>query len=272
MTDHDENCVGSGDPVPHILGQRLLPIWAWFAAPNWELLPVLVVGAILCLGKQTVTACLRITGRADAGNFSLYHQLLNRTRWKAIGSGRGSANKGDFVMSTRQLLCDDVVETVRCVLADTGLPVHRLTLEVTESVMITEPEHAIETLNRLKSMGVSISLDDFGTGYSALAYLLQFEWDELKIDRSFVSALDTNQRSSSILRAITILGRKLGSRIVVEGIENETQRAIITRFGCTVAQEYLFERPVPASELNFRTTLSTSGRLREFDHGKTKSA
>ncbi|MEA2959581.1 MAG: hypothetical protein QOJ58_5564 [Alphaproteobacteria bacterium] len=81
MTDHNEHRVGSGDPVPHILGQWLSPFRPWFTAPSWEHLLVLVMGAILCPGKRTVTACLRITGRADAGNFSLYHQLLNRARW-----------------------------------------------------------------------------------------------------------------------------------------------------------------------------------------------
>ncbi|NTA59834.1 hypothetical protein G6L32_14425 [Agrobacterium tumefaciens] len=83
MIDHNVHC-GSGDPVPYILGRWLSPFRAWFTAPSWEHLLVLVMGAILCPGKRTVTACLRITGRADAGNFSLYHQLLNRARWNAI--------------------------------------------------------------------------------------------------------------------------------------------------------------------------------------------
>ena len=81
MTDHNENCVGSGDPVPHILRQWLSSFRPWFTAPSWEHLLVLVMGAILSPGKRTVTSCLRITGRAEAGNFSLYHQLLNRARW-----------------------------------------------------------------------------------------------------------------------------------------------------------------------------------------------
>ncbi|KQV28200.1 hypothetical protein ASC97_07625 [Rhizobium sp. Root1203] len=74
MSDHNVHC-GSGDPVPHILGRWLLPFRPWFTAPSWEHLLALVMGAILCPGKRTVTACLRITGRADADNFSLYHQL-----------------------------------------------------------------------------------------------------------------------------------------------------------------------------------------------------
>ncbi|MFS8057149.1 transposase [Rhizobium sp. BR 317] len=81
MTDHNENCVGSGDPVPHILHQWLSSFRPWFTAPSWEHLLVLVMGAILSPGKLTVTSCLRITGRAEADNFSLYHQLLNRARW-----------------------------------------------------------------------------------------------------------------------------------------------------------------------------------------------
>lgn len=81
MSDHNENYVGSGDPVPHILRQWLSPFRPWFTAPSWEHLLVLVMGAILSPGKRTVTSCLRITGRAEAGNFSLYHQFLNRACW-----------------------------------------------------------------------------------------------------------------------------------------------------------------------------------------------
>ena len=81
MTDYHKSCVGSGDPVPHILGHWLSPSRLWFTAPSWEHLLVLVMGAILSPGKRTVTACLRITGRAEAANFSVYHQLLNRARW-----------------------------------------------------------------------------------------------------------------------------------------------------------------------------------------------
>jgi hypothetical protein len=82
MTKDNNDRFGSGDPVPDILDQWLAPFRPWFTAPSWTHLLVLVMGAILCPGKRTVTACLRITGRADAANFSLYHQVLNRARWK----------------------------------------------------------------------------------------------------------------------------------------------------------------------------------------------
>ncbi|WP_254701604.1 transposase [Neorhizobium galegae] len=81
MTDHNDNRVGPGDAVPHILRQWLSPFRFWFTAPSWDHLLVLVMGAILSPGKRTVTACLRITGRAEASNFAVYHQLLNRARW-----------------------------------------------------------------------------------------------------------------------------------------------------------------------------------------------
>ncbi|WP_244598467.1 transposase [Rhizobium tubonense] len=81
MTVDKKNCVGPGDPVPHILGNWLSPFRPWFSAPSWDHLLVLVMGAVLCPGKRRVTACLRITGRAEAANFSLYHQFLNRARW-----------------------------------------------------------------------------------------------------------------------------------------------------------------------------------------------
>ena len=81
MTDHNENRIGAGDTVPDILGQWLSPFRPWFTTPSWDHLLVLVMGAILSPGKRTVTACLRITGRAEAANFAVYHQLLNRARW-----------------------------------------------------------------------------------------------------------------------------------------------------------------------------------------------
>jgi diguanylate cyclase (GGDEF)-like protein len=93
-------------------------------------------------------------------------------------------------LSVRQFARDDVVKTVREVLESTGFPASRLTLEVTESVMISETQSAVEVLNELKALGVSIALDDFGTGYSALSYLQNFEWDELKIDRSFIIEIE----------------------------------------------------------------------------------
>lgn len=152
-------------------------------------------------------------------------------------------------VSVAQLMNDQIVETVRDILAHTSLPASRLTLEVTESVVMHDQERALAMLGRLKELGVSIALDDFGTGYSALAYLINFEWDELKIDRSFVQSLETNPDSAAIIRTIISLALQIRTAVVVEGIETVEQHEWLKDIGCRVGQGYHFSRPVPAEKI-----------------------
>src|SRR5690606_5534430 len=127
---------------------------------------------------------------------------------------------------------EDLAETVADVLLRFGLPASRLKLEVTESVVMKDTRRAIATLRKLKALGVSISLDDFGTGYSALSYLRSFQWDELKIDRSFVRSLDSDRHSLSIVTSILELAARLDIGVTVEGVETEQQVALLTGAGC----------------------------------------
>lgn len=151
-------------------------------------------------------------------------------------------------LSVGQMLRDDVIGMVTDILANTGFPASRLTLEVTESVMMSEPELAARILNGLKDLGISIALDDFGTGYSALSYLRQFDWDELKIDKSFVDDLGHDPRSLSIIEAVVNLATELGMKVVAEGVETSDQHEILRKSGCHIAQGYLFGRPVPIEQ------------------------
>lgn len=153
-------------------------------------------------------------------------------------------------LSVGQMLRDDVIGMVTGILADTGFPAHRLTLEVTESVMMSEPELAARTLNGLKDLGISIALDDFGTGYSALSYLRQFDWDELKIDKSFVDNLADDPRALSIVEAVVDLATELGMTVVAEGVETADQHEILRRSGCHIAQGYLLGRPQPIDQVH----------------------
>lgn len=153
-------------------------------------------------------------------------------------------------LSVAQIMADDVVETVTKVLQRTGFPASRLTLEVTESFMITEAERTLEVLGQLKALGISIALDDFGTGYSALSYLRQFDWDELKIDRSFVANLGGDKRCFSIIGSIVHLAQELGMRVTAEGIETHEQSDLAFSAGCDVGQGYLYGRPMPISEMH----------------------
>lgn len=151
-------------------------------------------------------------------------------------------------LSVVQFVRDDLVRTVRDVLDETGFPAHRLTLEVTESLMISETDRAVEILSQFREMGISVALDDFGTGYSALSYLRTFEWDELKIDRSFVKELETDERAGSIVGSIVSMAHQLGIKVTAEGAETSRQIEILRDAGSDTIQGYHFGRPVPFSD------------------------
>tara|TARA_R110002020_G_scaffold18931_18_gene65494 strand:+ start:711 stop:2729 length:2019 start_codon:yes stop_codon:yes gene_type:complete len=152
-------------------------------------------------------------------------------------------------LSAIQFVRDDILGTVRDVLHSTGLPAHRLTLEVTETLMISEADRAVEILSRFREMGVAIALDDFGTGYSALSYLRQFPWDELKIDRAFVMEMETDERARAIVGAITAMAHQLGIGVTAEGAETPGQIDALREARCETIQGYHFGRPVPFDEL-----------------------
>ena len=134
-------------------------------------------------------------------------------------------------------------------LAQSGLPAHRLELEITESVLLQNSEATLATLHALRGSGVRIALDDFGTGYSSLSYLRSFPFDKIKIDRSFVEDVTSRNDSLAIVRAVTGLGRSLGIATTAEGVETPAQLELLRREGCTQAQGYLFSKPRPASEV-----------------------
>lgn len=150
-------------------------------------------------------------------------------------------------LSVSQFIRDDILKTVSEVLEATGFPPERLILEVTESLMISEADRAVEILREFKKMGISVALDDFGTGYSALSYLRRFEWDELKIDRSFVVEIETDDRAFGVVTSITEMARKLGIHVTAEGAETPGQIEALRKAGCRTIQGFYFGRPVPAS-------------------------
>lgn len=149
-------------------------------------------------------------------------------------------------LSPIQFRVGDIVETVRAVLQDTGLQPSRLTLELTETAMMDNPARTLAVLDRLKVLGVRIAMDDFGTGYSSLAYLQAFEFDAIKLDRSFVARLGESEQADAITRAIIALAHTLSMRIIAEGVETQDQRRFLSAEGCDLLQGYLFGRPAPA--------------------------
>jgi diguanylate cyclase (GGDEF)-like protein len=152
-------------------------------------------------------------------------------------------------LSPVQFKNPQLVSTVKAALQASGLPAHRLELEITESVLLQNSEATLSVLHELRGFGVRISLDDFGTGYSSLSYLRSFPFDKIKIDRSFVTELATRDDSMAIVRAVTGLGKSLGIVTTAEGVETDAQFELLRREGCTQAQGYLFSRPRPAADV-----------------------
>jgi EAL domain-containing protein (putative c-di-GMP-specific phosphodiesterase class I)/GGDEF domain-containing protein len=138
---------------------------------------------------------------------------------------------------------------VAALLAARGLDGSALKLEITETVLMQEPEVALATLAQLRLLGVKLALDDFGTGYSSLAYLKDLPLDELKIDRSFVKVLDNSPRSAAVVRTIVALADELGLQTVAEGVEDHETLQRVAGLGCSMAQGFLFARPLSAQGL-----------------------
>jgi EAL domain-containing protein (putative c-di-GMP-specific phosphodiesterase class I) len=134
-------------------------------------------------------------------------------------------------------------------LARYGLPPCALTLEVTESLLLHDPQRAGEVLHDLRELGVSLALDDFGTGYSSLEHLKRLPVDELKIDKSFVMAMDRDPADRAIVASTAALGRSLGLRVVAEGVESGASAAVLAAIRCDLAQGFHYSPPVPAAEL-----------------------
>jgi diguanylate cyclase (GGDEF)-like protein/PAS domain S-box-containing protein len=152
-------------------------------------------------------------------------------------------------LSPVQFKSRNLVQTVMSALAYSRLPASRLELEITESVLLDENEANIDTLHRLRALGVRISMDDFGTGYSSLGYLRSFPFDKIKIDQSFVRELAQRPDCMAIIRAIAGLGTSLGIATTAEGVETNEQLERLRAEGCTEAQGYLFSEPRPRGEI-----------------------
>ncbi len=152
-------------------------------------------------------------------------------------------------VSTIQLRSRGLVETVIAALAESGLPADRLELEITESVLLSDDNFTLELLHKLRRLGVRISLDDFGTGYSSLSYLRTFPFDKIKIDRSFLLDLCSNQATMVIVSALINLATGLGMNVTAEGVETQAQLDWLRSAGCSEAQGYLISRPLSTANL-----------------------
>jgi diguanylate cyclase (GGDEF)-like protein len=153
-------------------------------------------------------------------------------------------------ISPRCLLDPDLLSYITGLLGETRLPTDLLRLEVTESAVMANPTLALATLTELHALGIRLSIDDFGTGYSSMAYLKRLPVDELKIDRSFVNGLVTDQEDAILIRSTIELGHNLGMSVVAEGAEDASQVEMLRTLDCDVVQGYYFARPMPTADLN----------------------
>jgi diguanylate cyclase (GGDEF)-like protein len=176
------------------------------------------------------------------GEFVLRRALSDAARWPSLYV---AVNLSPIQVRDRKF-----VDLVAAVLAESSLAPSRLVLEVTEGVLIDNPDAAKSRLDDLRALGLKLALDDFGAGYSSLTYLQRLPFDKLKVDRGFVAALDHSANAGVIIEAIIALGRALNLSILVEGIETEEQRALVRLAGCDEMQGYLFARPAPREEID----------------------
>jgi diguanylate cyclase (GGDEF)-like protein len=151
-------------------------------------------------------------------------------------------------LSASQFRARNIVETIRSALYDGSFEPQSLEVEITESVVMNDPEESIRTLERLSEMGVLISVDDFGTGYSSMSYLRRLPIDKLKIDRSFINEITARPDDASIVQAIVSLAHSLHLKVIAEGVETVAQLDFLRAIGCDQYQGYHFSRPLPSGE------------------------
>jgi diguanylate cyclase (GGDEF)-like protein len=179
------------------------------------------------------------------GRWVLDRACRQVARWRSENHSLGLAVN----VSGRQLDTDELIDHVRDALRNSGLPPSALTLEITETTLMRDPQATAWRLEALKELGVRVAVDDFGTGYSSMAYLRQFPVDALKIDRSFVSGMSTSRHSAALVNTLVRLGQMLDLETVAEGIEDHAQLDALRLQGCTHGQGFLFARPLGASAL-----------------------
>jgi EAL domain-containing protein (putative c-di-GMP-specific phosphodiesterase class I) len=186
-------------------------------------------GLIVPAGEWVLqTACRELKARIDAGLPS-FPIAIN--------------------VSARQFRQLDLAARIRRAVEAAGIAPQLIELEITETQLMLDPEHAVRVLRELREAGIGLAIDDFGTGYSSLSYLTRFPLSALKVDRSFVAAALDDDAAAAIVRTVIDMAHILGFKVIAEGVENEAQAAFLRGLGCDEGQGYLFARPMPEAEL-----------------------
>jgi diguanylate cyclase (GGDEF)-like protein len=182
---------------------------------------------------------------SELGAWSVRAACAQIARWKADGLPFGTVAVNVSALEFRH---HRLVDTLTQALADFGVAPHELEIELTESVLMTDTDTTQRIVERLHGLGLRLVVDDFGTGYSSLSYLKHLRPSKIKIDRSFVRDLTSDEEDRVLVRAIVQLARTLGIAVVAEGVETEAQREFLCGIGCNVLQGYLISRPQPAAD------------------------
>jgi diguanylate cyclase (GGDEF)-like protein/PAS domain S-box-containing protein len=208
-----------------------------------------------CISPEAFIALAEETGLIiSLGEWVLHRACAAAATWpKGI---RVAVN-----LSPGQFQSSNLPETVADALAKTGLAPDMLELEITESVLLQHSEMNLQTLKRLRELGVRIALDDFGTGYSSLSYLQRFPFNRIKVDRSFVMELPGHEESEVIVQTITDLGRSLSMAVTAEGVETRQQLDALRARGCDEAQGYFFSKPIAVEEIDGCLTRLEAARV-----------
>jgi EAL domain-containing protein (putative c-di-GMP-specific phosphodiesterase class I) len=182
---------------------------------------------------------------SELGGWTVRAACAQIARWKQEGLPFGTVAVNVSALEFRH---HRLVDTLTQALADFGVAPHGLEIELTESVLMTDTDTTQRIVERLHGLGLRLVVDDFGTGYSSLSYLKHLRPSKIKIDRSFVRDLPTDDDDRVLVRAIVQLARTLGIAVVAEGVETEAQREFLCGIGCNVLQGYLISRPQPAAD------------------------
>lgn len=181
------------------------------------------------------------------GRWAMHEAARTVAQWDAAAGGDCGVNVA-VNLSAIQLQRDQIAPMVEAALAANGVDGRRIVLELTESALVTDPDHIARTMHALKALGTTLAMDDFGTGYSNLAYLQKLPIDVLKIDRSFVTGMLADRDKIAIVRAILSLAQALGMRTTAEGVETNELAQTLAALGCTYGQGYLYARPLPPAD------------------------
>lgn len=210
---------------------------------------------------------------SELGSYVLTQALEEAVRWHKVLPRERDPLFVSVNVSSRQLFRQDLVQEIRLMLAKEAVPRGTLKLEITESLVMENPERAVEILTWLKTFGASLALDDFGTGYCSLSYLHRFPCDTIKVDRSLVRDTGLNGSTPLILRSIIALAHELGKEVVAEGVETAEDAAYLRSIGCEYGQGFYYGEPMSTKEVDdLLGALASHRKRQQRERSKAQSA